>query len=183
MRRAAQIWDRSPRSLAARVSDQSNALALLQQASQEPAVIASAAEALNVFDFEPAAKAKIPVAHWGYLMTGTDDDGTIRANREGFTRYDLRVRRLVDVGTIDASVRLLGVKWETPIVINPIGSQKRVSSGGRDRRGPGREGEGPPEVLSTVATTSIEDVIAARGAAGVVSSSITGRIGTRRSRC
>ena len=57
-------------------------------------------------------------------MTGTDDDGTIRANREGFTRYDLRVRRLVDVGTIDASVDLLGVKYDTPIVINPIGSQK-----------------------------------------------------------
>jgi (S)-2-hydroxy-acid oxidase len=50
--------------------DQNNALGLLQQAAQEPAVIGAASEALNVFDFEPAAKAKIPIAHWGYLMTG-----------------------------------------------------------------------------------------------------------------
>ena len=29
------------------------------------------AEALDVFDFEPVAKQNIPVAHWGYLATGT----------------------------------------------------------------------------------------------------------------
>jgi len=53
-------------------------------AAQQPGVITAASQAFNVFDFEPAAKAKAPPAHWGYLATGTDDDGTIRANREGF---------------------------------------------------------------------------------------------------
>ena len=116
-----------------------------------------------LFDFEPAAKAKIPVAHWGYLMTGTDDDGTIRANREGFTRYDLRVRRLVDVRTIDASVEILGVKWDTPIVINPIGSQKAFHAQGELAVARAAKTKGHLMVLSTVATSSIEDVIAARG--------------------
>jgi isopentenyl diphosphate isomerase/L-lactate dehydrogenase-like FMN-dependent dehydrogenase len=143
--------------------DQSHALSLLQQAAQEPAVIGAASEALNVFDFEPAAKAKIPVAHWGYLMTGTDDDATIRANREGFTRYDLRVRRLVDVGAIDASVDLLGVKYDTPIVINPLGSQKAFHPQGELAVARAAKTKGHLMVLSTVATSSIEDVIAARG--------------------
>ena len=40
--------------------DQSNALGLLQQAAQEPAVIGAASEALNVFDFEPARERKSP---------------------------------------------------------------------------------------------------------------------------
>src|SRR3954468_20659240 len=91
---------------------------ILQQA-QEPTLIASAGEALNVFDFEPVARKKVPPAHWGYLATGTDDDGTIRANREGYAKWDLRARRLVDVSAIDASITLLGTKWETPIFLSP----------------------------------------------------------------
>ena len=96
-------------------------------------------------------------------MTGTDDDGTIRANREGFTRYDLRVRRLVDVRTIDASVDMLGVKWETPIVINPLGSQKAFHPEGEIAVARAAKAKGHLQVLSTVATISVEDVIAARG--------------------
>src|SRR5262245_65415814 len=98
----------------------------LQQAAQQgdPTLIESAAEALNVFDFEPVARKKIPHAHWGYLMTGTDDDATIRANREGYARWDLRARRLVDVSKVDTSITLIGTKWETPIFICPVGSQK-----------------------------------------------------------
>ena len=56
----------------------------MHQALQQPVVIGSAADALDVFDFEPVARRNIPVAHWAYLATGTDDDGTIRANREAF---------------------------------------------------------------------------------------------------
>src|SRR5438477_8725328 len=57
---------------------------LAEQGTQEPALIKSPSEALNVFDFEPVARQKLPSGHWGYLATGSDDDGTIRANREGF---------------------------------------------------------------------------------------------------
>ena len=61
--------------------DQSEALTLVEQTTQDAALISSPGEALNVFDFEPVARKRIPVAHWGYLMTGTDDDATVRANR------------------------------------------------------------------------------------------------------
>src|SRR5215475_14416120 len=64
-------------------------LDLIQQQLQEPRLIAAPNEALDIFDFEPVAKKKLPPAHWAYLATGTDDDATIRANREGFSRYEL----------------------------------------------------------------------------------------------
>ena len=136
-----------------------------QQGSADPDhLIASAAEALNVFDFEPVARKKIPQAHWGYLSTGTDDDGTIRANREGYAKWDLRARRLVDVSKLDTSVSLIGTKWDTPIFLCPLSSQRAFHAEGELASARAAKAKGHLQILSTVATTSIEDVIAARGA-------------------
>lgn len=85
-------------------------------------VIADPAEAINVLDFEAAARKALPPAHWGYLTTGVDDDATLKANREGFAHYQLRARRLVDVSRIDTGVELFGTKWETPIALAPSGT-------------------------------------------------------------
>jgi 4-hydroxymandelate oxidase len=141
-----------------------NALSLTQQALQSHVAIRSAAEALDVFDFEPAAKARIPVAHWAYLATGTDDDGTIQANRDGFTKWALRPRRLVDVNEVDAGVSWFGTRYPTPIVLNPLGSQKAFHPLGEIAVARAAKARNHLQVLSTVATTSIEDAIAARGA-------------------
>ena len=136
-----------------------------QQALQGSPAITSVSEALNVFDFETVARTKIPAAHWAYLATGTDDDGTIRANREGFDRWALKPRRLVDVRVIDGSVTLFGTRYPTPIVINPVGSQKAFHPLGEVAVARAAKAKNHLQVLSTVATTSIEDAIAARGAA------------------
>ena len=85
-------------------------------------VISSPEQAINVLEFEAAAKKALPPAHWGYLSTGVDDDATLKANREGFTHYQLRPRRLVDTTTIDMSVELYGTTWETPIFLSPSGT-------------------------------------------------------------
>jgi isopentenyl diphosphate isomerase/L-lactate dehydrogenase-like FMN-dependent dehydrogenase len=126
-------------------------------------MIGSAREALSVFDFEPVARKKLPPAHWGYLATGSDDDGTIRANREGFSRYSLRMRRLIDVSKVDTSIQMLGVKWDTPIVICPVGSQRAFHPEGEIAVARAAKAKGHLQVLSTVSTTSIEDASAARG--------------------
>src|SRR5678815_3139297 len=76
-------------------------------------VISSPADALNVLEFEAAARKTVPPAHFGYLSTGVDSDGTLKANREGFAHYQLRPRRLVDVSRIDMSTELFGTKWDT----------------------------------------------------------------------
>ena len=54
--------------------DRSGALDIAHQLAQTPVqqpLIQSAKDGLSVFDFEPVAKQKIPLAHWGYLATGT----------------------------------------------------------------------------------------------------------------
>ena len=81
-----------------------------------------AAHALDVFDFEAAAQKLVPPAHWGYLMSGVDGEATLRANRDGFERYQLRPRRFVDVAKIDLSVTLFGQTYNSPIALCPIGS-------------------------------------------------------------
>ena len=125
-------------------------------------LIRSPDDAINVFDFRDAAKAALPPAHYGYLATGVDGDGTLRANREGFGRFDLRARRLVDVSTVDTSVELLGERWETPIVLAPAGSQKAFHPEGELAAARASTALGHHQILSTVTTTSVEDVNAAR---------------------
>jgi len=95
---------------------------LLALQSQEDFVISDPGQAINVFDFEAAAKKVLPPAHWGYLSTGVDDDATLKANREGFSHYQLRSRRLVNTTNIDMSIDLFGSSWETPIVLAPSGT-------------------------------------------------------------
>jgi len=60
-------------------------------------LIKSPNEAINVFDFEPVMRAKVPPAHFGYMASGIDDEVTLRRNREDFLKFVLRPRRLVDV--------------------------------------------------------------------------------------
>ena len=96
----------------------------LRASGEDDSFIASAAEALDVFDFERLARAKLPPAHWGYLKTGVDGDATLRANDAGFANYSLRVRRLVDISRIDTSVSLFGATWPSPIFLDPVGSQR-----------------------------------------------------------
>lgn len=134
--------------------------ASLAAAVQGEATLASAKDALNVLDFEPIARKNLPPAHFGYLMTGVDDDGTLRANREGYGRIQLRVRRLADIRIPDTSVALLGKTWLTPIVLCPVGSQKAFHADGE--LAVARAAKGHLQILSTVATTSIEDINAAR---------------------
>ena len=142
-------------------------LGLVQQAALQDTLpvtgLRAAQDALSVFDFEAAAKQRIPVAHWGYLNTGTDDDRTIQANRDGFDQWVLRPRRLIDVSKVDASVSLYGTRYPTPIVINPVGSQKAFHPEGEIAVARAAKARDHLQVLSTVATTSIEDTIAARG--------------------
>jgi len=58
------------------------------------------------------------------MVTGIDDEVTLRANREGFLKFHLRPRHLVDVGTIDMTTEILGATYDSPIVIAPTGSNR-----------------------------------------------------------
>jgi 4-hydroxymandelate oxidase len=127
-------------------------------------LIADPTQALDVFDFEPVMKKNVPPAHFGYMATGADDEVTLRANREGFRKFELRPRRLVDVSKIDISAEILGAKYDSPIVVAPTGSNRAFHADGEIAVAKAAKAGNHLQILSTVATTSIEDAIAARGA-------------------
>jgi isopentenyl diphosphate isomerase/L-lactate dehydrogenase-like FMN-dependent dehydrogenase len=125
------------------------------------ALIASANDALNVFDFELVARKTLPPAHYGYLATGVDDDATLLANRTGFSKIQIRARRLVDVSRIDTSIELFGTTWKTPIVLAPVGSQKAFHADGETASARAAGARGHLQILSTGSTTSVENVTSA----------------------
>jgi len=126
-------------------------------------LITSPREALDVFDFELVAHKNLPPAHFGYMASGVDDEVTLRANREDFQKFQLRPRRLVDVGKIDTRMELFGETYGSPIVIAPTGSNRAFHEDGELAVSRAAKAGNHLSMLSTVATASIEDAIAARG--------------------
>jgi isopentenyl diphosphate isomerase/L-lactate dehydrogenase-like FMN-dependent dehydrogenase len=127
-------------------------------------LIAEPQGALDVFDFEPVMKKNVPPAHFGYMATGVNDEFTLRANRDGFRKFELRPRRLVDVSKIDMRAEILGTTWDSPIIIAPTGSNRAFHEEGERAVARAARTGNHLQMLSTVASTSIEDTIAARGA-------------------
>jgi 4-hydroxymandelate oxidase len=138
-------------------------LGWLDSFQQNEGVISSPDQAFDVMDFEAAARKALPPAHFGYLATGVDDDGTVRANREGYSRIQIRARRLINVEDIDMSVNLFGTKWSTPIVLSPVSAQKAFHPEGEVAVARAARAKGHLMMLSTLATSSIEDATAAAG--------------------
>jgi isopentenyl diphosphate isomerase/L-lactate dehydrogenase-like FMN-dependent dehydrogenase len=128
-----------------------------------PGQIDKAADALDVFDFEAAAQKTLPPAHWGYMATGVDGEETLNANRQAFTRYQLRTRRFVDVSRMDMSMELFGMKFTSPIVLCPVGSQKAFHPDGEVGAARAAKAKGNLQILSTQTSYGVEDVIKARG--------------------
>lgn len=131
--------------------------------AKEPEPIASPDLALNVFDFEAVARRALPPAHFAYMASGVDDDRTLRANREGFERFQLRARRLIDVRAIDMSVTLFGTTWDSPIIMAPVSAQRAFHPEGEVASARAARSRKHLQILSTVSSTGVEDVIAARG--------------------
>jgi len=132
------------------------ALALRQGSLKE------AADALDVFDFQAAAEKIVPPAHWGYLMTGVDGEETLKANRDGFSRYQLRPRRFVDVSRLDMSVELFGAKFNSPIFLCPVGSQKAFHREGEAGAAQAAGAKGHLQILSTQTSLAVEEVAKAK---------------------
>ena len=132
---------------------------------QDPSqLIKDPTEAINVFDFEPVMRQNVPPAHFGYMVSGVGDEMTLRANREGFAKFQLRPRRLVDVSKVDMSTTILGVKYDTPIILAPIGGQKAFHTEGEVAVARAARAGNHLQILSTVTPSGVEEVTAARDA-------------------
>jgi 4-hydroxymandelate oxidase len=127
-------------------------------------LIKSPKDAINVFDFEPVMRQNVPPAHFGYMASGIDDEVTLRANREGFLKFQLRPRRLVDVSKVDMSTNILGTKYASPIIIAPTGGHTAYHLDGEAGVARAAKSGDHLMILSTQTSTGVEDVIKARGA-------------------
>jgi len=128
-----------------------------------PFEMKDAKDAISVADFEEMARRLLPPAHWGYMASGVDDDRTYRANIDGYKKIELRPRRLVDVSKPDLKVDLFGKTYDSPIFICPTGGHKMFHPEGEVATGRAAKSKNALQILSTVSSTSIEDVTQARG--------------------
>src|SRR5271165_5212451 len=119
---------------------------------------ATAKEVLSVLDFEPLAHKALPPAHWGYMSTGVDDDLTVRMNREAMGHYQLRARRLVGVEKPDLSFELFGRTWDSPIYFSAVSAQRAFHPDGELATARAAKAKKVVQMLSTVSSTSVEDV-------------------------
>jgi isopentenyl diphosphate isomerase/L-lactate dehydrogenase-like FMN-dependent dehydrogenase len=133
------------------------------QGEAGPGLIASSAEALNVFDFEEVAHRKVQPGHWAYMSSGVDGDVTLRANREGYSHLELRPRRLRDATKVDMRVELFGTTYDSPIFTCPTGGEKSFHPDGELGVARAAKARGTLQILSTSTSTGVEDVNKALG--------------------
>jgi len=126
-------------------------------------VLTEPSGALNVFDFEEVAHRKVASGHWAYMASGVDDDATLRANREIFKRVQLRPRRLHDATLVDTRVDLFGTSYNSPIFLCPTGGERAFFTDGELAVARAARARGTLQCLSTMTSTSIEDVNKALG--------------------
>jgi 4-hydroxymandelate oxidase len=136
-----------------------NPLAVLPP--HDEAVIKSVKDALTVMDFELAARAKMSPAHFYDWTIGTFFDETLKANRAGFEKYQIRLRRLTGIppATVDTSQTLFGVKWDYPLFLCPIGPLRALDPEGY--RNVARAGK-TRNTLTMVGSGLLEDVNAVK---------------------
>lgn len=138
-------------------------LFLALTANASPETIGNPDEAINLFDLRDAAQKNIAPQHWGYLMTGSDDDATIQANRDGFNRFRIRPRRFNDVRRIDMSIEMFGRKYPSPIFLAPTGSQGAFHAEGELATARAAGAKGHQMTLSTTSSTAVGEVAKAYG--------------------
>ena len=134
-----------------------------QKDAAAPDVISTPAAALNVFDFEEAAHRKVRNSHWAYMVSGVDDDATLRANREGYQHVQLRPRRLRDATKVDMRVELFGTVYNSPIFLCPTSAHKAFWPDGEEAVARAAKAHGTLQFLSSSASTGVEDVNKALG--------------------
>ena len=124
-------------------------------------------DVVNVFEMQAIAREKIPYSHWGYLSSGVDSDGTLHANQMGYSRYQIRPRRLVNVSEIDTKINFLGAVADSPIVLSPIGSCGAFHKDGETGVARASAVKNTHMIISTQASDPIEQVFEARDGKGM----------------
>jgi 4-hydroxymandelate oxidase len=115
----------------------------------------------NLLQLDTLAKELLDPSTFDYIAGGSDDEVSLRRNREDFERWVLRPRVLVDVSNVDTSTTVLGTQVSMPVLLAPAAGHKLCCDDGELATARAAAAAGTIMVLSTVSTTSMEDVAAA----------------------
>ncbi len=118
-------------------------------------------EWINLLELETLAEQRLPRMAYDYFAGGAEDEVTLRENRAAFERIALRPRMLVDVSVIDTSTTVLGQRVAAPMLIAPMAMQRLGHPEGELATARGAGAAETIMVVSTFATTTLEEVAAA----------------------
>lgn len=109
-------------------------------------------------DFEPVAKTRVSHMAWEFFNGSVADEITMRWNIEAYQKIKLKPRVLVDVSKLDTRVTLFGHENAYPILLAPTAYHKLAHPEGEVATARGAGTAKATLVVSTMATTSIEDI-------------------------
>lgn len=115
----------------------------------------------NVMDFRGQARRALPAPLFHYIDGGADDEWTLRNNTTAFDGYELWPTQLRDVTTIDTRTRVLGADLSMPLFCSPTGMSRLFHHAKEPAVARAAAKAGVMYSLSTIGTTTIEDVAAA----------------------
>ena len=118
----------------------------------------SATDAINIDDMRSLARKRLPKTVFEFIDGGAQDEISLRANRADFERYAFRTRTLTDISTRDISTSILGQRSAAPLILAPTGLAGLLSRRGELSASRAAAQAGVPYCLSTMATTTIEDI-------------------------
>lgn len=131
--------------------------------SEPPPVsgLASAADLVNIRDFEALARARMEQSAYDYYAGGAEDERTLVANEAAFGRLSLRPRMLVGAARVDTTVELLGHTLTSPVALAPTAFNKLGHPEGEVAAARAAGAAGTLMCCSTIASTPLEEIAAA----------------------
>jgi L-lactate dehydrogenase (cytochrome) len=122
---------------------------------------ARVARAHDVADLRRMARRRTPRAAFDYVDGGATDEVSMRRARDAFDRVEFSPRVLRDVAAVDTSTTILGRRAALPIGFGPTGFTRMMQHEGERAVAAAAARAGIPYALSTMGTTSIEELTAA----------------------
>ncbi|WP_245454166.1 alpha-hydroxy acid oxidase [Aquabacter cavernae] len=116
---------------------------------------------VSLGDYERHAATLMSPMALAYVNGGAGDEITLSENRAAFDRLRLTSRVLRDMGGASTALRLLGVELDHPILLAPVAYHKLVHPEGEIATAQGAGAARAGLVVSTQASTRLEDIAAA----------------------
>jgi L-lactate dehydrogenase (cytochrome) len=119
------------------------------------------AQAHTISDLRSIALRRTPRAVFDYTDGAAEGETSLRRARQAFRKIEFHPSVLRDVSNVDASTTILGKPSTLPFSLAPTGFTRMMNHEGESAVVRVAERAGIPYALSTMGTTSIEDVAAA----------------------